>query len=88
MTEYEEAQLKLAAEQIETLKRLEGAMVEQGKTLETVLNELHSLASKPNVVQLTRRMQRAEGEISELQGEVARHAAQIQNFAAGGSNGG
>jgi TolA-binding protein len=87
VTEWETAQLAMVAEQNATLIRLERAIVEQGETMSAVLNELQALGTRPNVVQFTQRLRRAEGEISELQGVTARLEAQIQ-IAAGGSDGG
>jgi biotin carboxylase len=87
VNEFESKLLAQEEAQNATLIRLERALGELGKTQQAMVEQLHELGRRPNVVQLTRRVQRAEGEISELQGEVALHAAQIKNMA-GGSNGG
>jgi DNA-binding HxlR family transcriptional regulator len=86
VNEYEAASLAMVAEQNETLKRLERALTEQGKTMLSVLQELQALGQRPNVVSITRRVQTTEGELSELRGKVVRLDADVQRLVAAGSD--
>jgi DNA-binding HxlR family transcriptional regulator len=86
VNEFEAASLRMVQEQNETLKRLERALTEQGKTMLAVLSELQALGQVPNVVQLTSRVRRVEGDMSELRGKVVRLDADVERLAAAGSD--
>jgi chromosome segregation ATPase len=83
VNEFERAQLAMAEQQNETLKRLEAALSEHGRTLAGVLATLENMSSGPNVVRLSSRLRQAEGEISELHGKVARLDADIGRMGSG-----